>query len=178
MWCKVWYKLLDFTRCPVTGWESSLPSPSWLSFYHYRTFNFVKWFSWIYSNNHSFPFLLSRFIQWIMLTDFWMLNQTYIPVTNLTWSKCYPIFFFLNNYWFSPITSWQTDGETMETPTDVNFSGSKITANGDCSHEINRRLLNSAVATGLEKVSFHSKPKERQCQRILKLPHNCSHLTY
>jgi len=35
----------------------------------------------------------------------------------------------------------------------------------------------SAVATGLEKVSFHSKPNERQCQRILKLPHNCTHLT-
>ena len=37
-------------------------------------------------------------------------------------------------------------------------------------------LENSAVATGLEKVSFHSKPKERQCQRMLKLPHNCTHL--
>ena len=36
---------------------------------------------------------------------------------------------------------------------------------------------NSAVATGLEKVSFHSNPKERQCQRMLKLPHNCIHLT-
>ena len=35
----------------------------------------------------------------------------------------------------------------------------------------------SAVVTGLEKVSFHSNPKERQCQRILKLPHNCTHLT-
>ena len=34
-----------------------------------------------------------------------------------------------------------------------------------------------AVATGLEKVSFHSNPKERQCQRMLKLPHNCTHLT-
>ena len=32
---------------------------------------------------------------------------------------------------------------------------------------------NSAVATGLEKVSFHSNPKERQCQRMLELPHNC-----
>ena len=31
--------------------------------------------------------------------------------------------------------------------------------------------------TGLEKVSFHSNPKERQCQRLLKLPHNCTHLT-
>ena len=34
---------------------------------------------------------------------------------------------------------------------------------------------NSAVATGWEKVSFHSNPKERQCQRMLKLPHNCTH---
>ena len=38
-------------------------------------------------------------------------------------------------------------------------------------------LENSAVAIGLEKVSFHSNPKERQCQRMLKLPHNCTHLT-
>ena len=39
-------------------------------------------------------------------------------------------------------------------------------------------LENSAVATGLEKVRFHSNPKERQCQRMLKLPHNCTHLTH
>ena len=38
-------------------------------------------------------------------------------------------------------------------------------------------LENSAVATGLEKISFHSNPKERQSQRMLKLPHNCTHLT-
>ena len=38
-------------------------------------------------------------------------------------------------------------------------------------------LENSAVATGLEKVSFHSNPKERLSQRMLKLPHNCTHLT-
>ena len=37
-------------------------------------------------------------------------------------------------------------------------------------------LKNSAVATGLEKVSFHSNPKERQCQRMLKLPHNYTYL--
>ena len=41
----------------------------------------------------------------------------------------------------SPITSWQRDGETMETVTDFIFLGSKITADGDCSHEIKRRLL-------------------------------------
>ena len=40
-----------------------------------------------------------------------------------------------------PITSWQIDGETMETMTDFIFGGSKITADGDCSHEIKRRLL-------------------------------------
>ena len=41
----------------------------------------------------------------------------------------------------SPITSWQIDGETMETVTDFIWGGSSITANGDCSHEIKRRLL-------------------------------------
>ena len=45
-------------------------------------------------------------------------------------------------------------------------------------HSICRQLwTNSAVATGLEKVSFHSNSKERNCQRMLKLPHNCTHLT-
>ena len=42
---------------------------------------------------------------------------------------------------FSPITSWQIGGETMETATDVIFLGSKTTADGDCSHEIKRHLL-------------------------------------
>ena len=41
----------------------------------------------------------------------------------------------------SPITSWQIDGETMGTVTDFIFLGSKITAHGDCSHEIKRRLV-------------------------------------
>ena len=40
-----------------------------------------------------------------------------------------------------PLTSWQTDGETMETVRDFIFLGFKITADGDCSHEIKRRLL-------------------------------------
>ena len=40
-----------------------------------------------------------------------------------------------------PITSWQIDGETRETMTDFIFLGSKITADGDCNHEIKRRLL-------------------------------------
>ena len=43
---------------------------------------------------------------------------------------------------FGPITSWQMDGETVETVSDFIFGGSKITADGYCSHEIKRRLLN------------------------------------
>ena len=50
-----------------------------------------------------------------------------------------------------PITSWQIDGETMETVTDFIFFGSKITADGDCSHEIKRRsLLGRKVMTNLD----------------------------
>ena len=52
-----------------------------------------------------------------------------------------------------PITSWQTDGETMETVTDFIFLGSKITADGDCSHEIKRcLLLERKVMTNLDSI--------------------------
>ena len=44
-------------------------------------------------------------------------------------------------------------------------------------HSIRQQIWKTAVATGLEKVHFHSNPKERQCQRTLKLLHNCNHLT-
>ena len=44
-------------------------------------------------------------------------------------------------------------------------------------HSICQQISKTAVATGLEKVSVHSNPKERQCQRMLKLPYNCTHLT-
>ena len=53
----------------------------------------------------------------------------------------------------SPITSWQIDGETMETATDFIFLGSEITADGDCSHEIKRHLLlGRKVMTNLESI--------------------------
>ena len=52
-----------------------------------------------------------------------------------------------------PMTSWQMDGETMETVTDIIFGGSKITANSDCSHEIKRRLLlGRKVMTNLDSI--------------------------
>ena len=49
-----------------------------------------------------------------------------------------PVFIIMAS---GPISSWQIDGETLETATDFIFLGSKITAGGDCSHEIKRRLL-------------------------------------
>ena len=53
----------------------------------------------------------------------------------------------------SPITSWQIDGETVETVLDFIFWGSKITAHGDCSHEIKRRLLlGRKVMTNLDSI--------------------------
>ena len=53
----------------------------------------------------------------------------------------------------SPITSWQIDGETVETVTDFIFGGSKITADGDCSHEIKRcLLLGRKVMTNLDSI--------------------------
>ena len=52
-----------------------------------------------------------------------------------------------------PITSWEIDGETMETVTDFIFLGSKITADGDCSHEIKRPLLlRRNVITNLDSI--------------------------
>ena len=53
----------------------------------------------------------------------------------------------------SPITSWQIDGETLETVIDTIFLGSKITADGDCSHEIKRRLfLERKAMTNLSSI--------------------------
>ena len=59
----------------------------------------------------------------------------------------------LNSQTSGPITSWQTDGETMETVTDFIFLGSKITADGDCSHEIKRYLfLGRKAMTNLDNI--------------------------
>ena len=62
-----------------------------------------------------------------------------------------------------PITSWQIDGETMETGTDFIFLGSKIIADGDCSHEIKRCLLLGRKAmTNLDSIF---KSRELLCQQ-------------
>ena len=69
-----------------------------------------------------------------------------------------------------PITSWQTDGETVETVTDFIFLGSSITADGDCSHEIKRRLLlGRKVMTNLDiilksrDITFPKGPSSQGC---------------
>ena len=63
-----------------------------------------------------------------------------------------------------PITSWQIDGETVETVSVFILGGSKITANGDCSHEIKRRLLlGRKVMTNLDR---YSKAETLLCQQM------------
>ena len=62
----------------------------------------------------------------------------------------------------SPITSSQIDGETMETVSDFIFLGSKITADGDCSHEIKRRLLlGRKVMTNLDSIFKNKGPSSQ-----------------
>ena len=61
-----------------------------------------------------------------------------------------------------PITSWEIDGEMVETVSDFNFLGSKITTDGDCSHEIKRRLfLGRKVMTNLDSI-LKSREKKKQ----------------
>ena len=63
-----------------------------------------------------------------------------------------------------PITSWQIDGETMETVTDFLFLGSKITAGGDCSHEIKKcLLLGRKVMTNLDSIFREGNGNPLQC---------------
>ena len=64
-----------------------------------------------------------------------------------------------------PITSWEIDGETMETVRDFNFGGSKITAGGDCSHEIKRCLLLGRKAM----INLHSILKSRDITLLAKV---------
>ena len=71
-----------------------------------------------------------------------------------------------------PITSWEIDGETVETVSDLIFLGSKLTADGDCSHEIKRRLLlGRKVMTNLDSIFFHgSIPlRNKNCSGTLQL---------
>ena len=75
----------------------------------------------------------------------------------------------------SPITSWQIDGETMETVTDVIFLGSKITADGDCSHEIKRRLLLGRKVTNLDRI-LKSRDVTDKCLSSQGYGFSCGHV--
>ena len=71
-----------------------------------------------------------------------------------------------------PITSWQIDGETMETVIDIILGGSKITADGDCSHEIKRHLhLGRKAMTNLDSVlkSRHHFADKGSCSQVYSL---------
>ena len=70
-----------------------------------------------------------------------------------------------------PTTSWQTDGETLETVTDFIFLDSKITADGDCSHEIKRRLLlRRKVMTSLAVAAAATAAKSLSHVRLCETP--------
>ena len=72
--------------------------------------------------------------------------------------------------------SYQQTNGGDEIPADV-FQILKDDAVKSAAPNLPANLEKTAVAIGLEKVSFHFNPKERRCQRMLKLPHNCTHLT-
>ena len=75
--------------------------------------------------------------------------ETTISNNTFFWGECAKIKIMVS----SPITSWQIDGETVETVADFILGGSKIIADGDCSHEINRRLLlGRKVMTKLDSI--------------------------
>ena len=79
-----------------------------------------------------------------------------------------------------PITSWEIDGETMETVRDFIFLGSKITADGDCSYEIKRRLLlGRKVMTNLDSI-FKSRdvtlPKKVRLVKVMVACESCGHV--
>ena len=71
-----------------------------------------------------------------------------------------------------PITSWQVDGETMKTVTDFIFLGSKITADGDCSHEIKRCLLlgRKAMTNSILKSRDSTLPTKGRIVKVLIFP--------
>ena len=76
----------------------------------------------------------------------------------------------------SPITSWQIDGETVETVSDFIFGGFKITADGDCSHEIKSLLLRREVMTNLDSI-FKSRditlPTKVHLIKAMVFPYGC-----
>ena len=112
---------------------------------------------------HSFPMLVSSCLKSCMLASVLHKPRTYrcpswIRKGSRTRDQTAPLRKERNSRKTSTcvswnITSWEIDGETVETVSDVIFGGSKITADGDCSHEIKRRLLlGRKVVTNLDSI--------------------------
>ena len=116
------------------------------------------------SSHSSFPLLVSMWCSLGWCLYFCFAVSSSLPFfLDSTYKWCYTVFVFLFLIYFilhnNPISNpkrWCCESAAFNMPTN---------------------LENSAVATGLEKVRFHSNPKERQCQRMFKLPHNYTHLT-
>ena len=118
-----------------------------------------------------------------------LLGVLLVPVLGNSFLECSPRLTFSANKHLSNLGSNATISHSVQFSS-VQFSRS-VVSDSLRPHELQHtrppwesaalnlpaNLENSAMATGLEKVSFHSNPKETQCQRMLKLPHNCTHLT-
>ena len=87
---------------------------------------------------------------WLQCRNKFALNKEELSKMKESWIKIKLIWEMMAS---SPITSWKIDGETVETVSDFIFLGSKITADGDCSHEIKRHLLlGRRVMTNLDSI--------------------------
>ena len=107
----------------------------------YNLFHLIKW-DWIYVNENGKEEKQTQQrlrIPEILCVHILSHPYTHSVVLELYWYLVYSL--QLEDQASSPITSWQIDGETLETVTDFIFLGSKITADGICGHEIKRHLL-------------------------------------
>ena len=130
------------------GW----PHRTWLSFIELDKAVGLVWLNWLVSCEYGFSVssLWCSLATPTVLLEFLLPGMWGIPSQLLQQSTAW------NSWAISNSERWCCESAALNTPAN---------------------LENSSVAIGLEKVSFHSNPKERQCQRMLKLLHSCTHLT-
>ena len=113
----------------------------------------------------------ARILEWVAISfsrgSTWPRDQTHISWHLLHWQAGFFCLFVCFVFLPPSHLEQRTQLNQTWTPDPLKLWDNNMPAN----------LENSEVATGLGKVSFHSNPKERQCPRMLKLPHNCTHLT-
>ena len=121
-----------------TFWPFSLTTG--MRYTEYNLFHLIKW-DWIYVNENGKEKQTQQRLRITQILCVHILSHphTHLVALELYWYLVYSL--QLEDQASSPITSWQIDGETLETVTDFIFLGSKITADGICGHEIKRHLL-------------------------------------